>query len=185
MLDELTKTLTPRLMFLLLAAIAVVLVLGGFTSLFKKPMKSYKLQQVRYEALKMLPSDPEAGKKEMLSLQSEITSLNEQLTKTGHEVLKGTKPLKVIADLGNFAKQYEVQLLNVAPGKESQGETYTEIPFQIEMSGSYGQLFKWVYSLEHATTPLFVKRFSMKAGVNPEERELRLSLALIQPLEEQ
>lgn len=185
MLEELTKTLNPRLMLMLLVAVAVVLVTSSYASLFKMPMKAYKSQQMKYESLILLPSDPTAGQKEIASLKNEISTLNQRLTKAGREIIKGTKPLSVIADLGRYAKQYEVQLLNVVPGKASNGETYTQVPFQVEVSGSYGQLFKWVYSLEHATTPLFVKRFTLKPGTNVDQRELKLQLALIQPLQEE
>lgn len=185
MLEELTKTLNPRLFVLLLVAIAVVIVTSGYSSLFKQQLKTYKSQQNRYEALNLLPTDPSKGKRTILALEKEISELDAELTKAGLEVIKSTKPMRVIADLGRTALLHDVQLVNIAPGPSSSGDTYTEVPFQVEMSGSYGQLFKWVYAVEHAGTPLFVKQFSMRAGTNEQQRELRLSLALIQPLEEQ
>ncbi len=181
MLDELSKSLTPRLMFLLLSAIAVLIVSTGFSALFKQPIKSFKQQQTRLYSLQQQAPESLYSEQKIAALRQEITALNERLTKTGHEVLKGTTPMKVLADLGELAKQYEVQLLNVAPSDPRASSSYTEVPFSVEVSGSYGQIFKWVYALEHASLPLMIKQFTIQSGTDQQQRKLNLSVSLVQP----
>ncbi len=185
MLAELTKNLSPRLMFLLLSAAAVLILSTGYSAGFKKPIKEYQQLQTRYETMQQQPSDLVSVEMDTRKLRKEIGDLNGQLTVIGREVLKGTKPLSVISDLGLYAKQHDVQMISVTPAPAIRGKLYTEVPFNVELSGDYGQLFKWVYSLEHSNSPLFIRQFSMLPGSDAKTRKMQLVIGLIQPLQEE
>ena len=181
MLEELTKNLNPRMMFLLLFAGAVLISSTGYSIWFKKPIKEYGQLQIRYETMQNRPSDLASVEKATQKLRKEIDDLNAQLTEIGREVLKGTKPLSVISDLGAYAKQHNVQMVGIKPAPLIKGKLYTEVPFNVELLGDYAQLFKWVYSLEHSKSPLFIKEFSMLSGSGTENRKMQLTVGLIQP----
>jgi len=183
MLDELTKNLNPRMIFLLLLAVAVLISSTAYSMWFKKPIKEYQQLQTRYETLQSQPSDLASVEMITYKLRNEIDDLNAQLTEIGREVLKGTKPLSVISDLGAYAKQHSVQMASIKPAKPVKGTLYTEVPFHVELSGDYGQLFKWVYALEHSNSPLFIKAFSMRSESGEEKRKMQLTIGLIQPLQ--
>ena len=183
MLDELTKSLSPRLLFLLLFAMAALISSTGYSIWFKKPIKEYKQLQTRYETMNNQPTDLASVEKATETLRDEIDDLNDQLTEIGREVLKGTKALSVISDLGAYAKQHNVQMVGIKPARVIKGELYTEVPFNVDLLGDYGQLFKWVYSLEHSKSPLFIKEFSMLPGAGAEKRMMRLTVGLIQPVQ--
>ncbi len=185
MLNELSKNLTPRMMFLLLLAGAVLILSTGYSAWFKKPIKEYSLLENRFTEMQKNPSDLAGAERETLNLRKEIADLNQQLTAIGREVLKGARPASVIADLGVYAKQHNVQVAGIKPAAEKQGKLYTEVPFNVELSGAYGQLFKWVYSLEHSNKPLFIKEFSVMAGSDEGNRRMQLTLSLIQPPEKE
>ncbi len=184
MLDQLTKTLSPRLISLLLLAVATLIISTGYSGWFKNPVKEYKQLLTQVENLQRQPLDQQSAEREAQKIRQEITDLNQRLTETGREVLKGTKAIDVISDLGAYAKQHNVQLTDVSPGNKTTGERYTEIPFQVILSGEYQQLFKWVYSLEHSKIPLFIKEFSLQPGATVESRQLLLTIALIQPIQQ-
>ncbi len=182
MLDQLTKTLSPRLMSLLLLAVATLIISTGYSGWFKNPVKEYKQLLTQVENLQRQPLDQQSAEREAHKIRQEITDLNKRLTETGREVLKGTKAINVISDLGAYAKQHHVQLTDVTPGNKTTGERYTEVPFHVALSGEYKQLFKWVYALEHSKTPLFIKEFSLQPGPTAESRHLQLTITLIQPV---
>ncbi len=183
MLEELTKSLNPRMIFLLLFAGATLITSTGYSAWFKKPIKEYRKLQISYVELQSQPSDLASVETASLKLRKEISDLNGQLTEIGREVLKGTKPLSVISDLGTFAKQHDVQMVGIKPAPAIKGTLYTEVPFNVELSGGYEQLFKWVYSLEHSSSPLFIKEFSMMPGSDVENRKMQLTVGLIQPIQ--
>jgi len=183
MLDELTKSLDTRMIFLLLFAGATLIASTGYSAWFKSPIKEYRKLQTQYETMRDQPSDLASVEKAAQVLRKEIDGLNGQLTEIGREVLKGTKPLSVISDLGSYAKKHNVQMVGIKPAQAIKGTLYTEVPFNVELSGGYGQLFKWVYSLEHSNSPLFIKEFSMLSGTGVENRRMKLTVGLIQPLQ--
>ena len=183
MLEELTKKLNPRMIFLLLFTGVTLITSTGYSAWFKKPIKEYRKLQISYVELQNKPSDLASVEKVSRELRKEISGLNNQLTEIGREVLKGTKPLTVISDLGAFAKQHDVQMVGISPAQAIKGTLYIEVPFNVELSGGYEQLFKWVYSLENSSSPLFIKEFSMMPGPGVENRKMRLTVSLIQPLQ--
>lgn len=185
MLDELIKTLTPRLLLLLVLAITSLTLTSAWTLFFRPPISDYRELTQRFQTLQQQAANPDTSALDIQQLRQQIADLNTRLSETGREVLRGTSALNVMADLGNFAEQQQIQLLGITPGEPMKGNLYTEIPFQVELAGSYRHLFNWVHTLEHATTPLLIKQFSMQAGVDAEHRELRLTVALIQPAQEQ
>ncbi|GEM_PF-5556938 len=184
MLDELSKNLSPRLLFLLLTAIAVVILSLGYSGLFRQPIKELRQLENRLLEMQRSPVDLQAAEDRIRKLRQEIASLNRKLTDTGREVLKGTKPSSVIADLGANAEKYGVQLLNVMPGTPNKGRLYTEVPFQMDLSGSYHQLFNWVYAVERDSKPLTVRQFSIRSGAGGNQRLLHMTIVLIQPKKE-
>lgn len=183
MLDELTKNLNPRMLFLLLLAGSVLIASTGYSMWFKNSIKEHKQLQSGFETMQSKPSDQASVEKVSHSLRNEIDNLNTQLTEIGREVLKGTKPLSVISSLGAYAKQHNVKMVGIKPEKAITGTLYTEVPFHVELSGDYGQLFKWVYALEHSNSPLFIKEFSMMPESGTEKRRMQLTVGLIQPLQ--
>ncbi|MFK8067952.1 MAG: type 4a pilus biogenesis protein PilO [Gammaproteobacteria bacterium] len=183
MLDELTKSLTPRLMFLLLVAGVVLLLSAANAVWFKKQIKDYRQLSESYNTIKNHPADLDSAELIAKNLRKEISELDEQLSTVGREVLKG-KPLSVIADLGRYAKQHQVQMVNIKPEAEVKGELYTEIPFNVSLLGSYEDLYKWVYTLENSNNPLFIKNFTLSSGSDKTTRTLQLAVGLIQPIEE-
>jgi len=184
MLDELSKSLSPRLIFLLLTVVALLILSSGYSGLFKQPVKDYRQLKIQYENLKQHPYDPNAVTVEINELKQGILELNQNLTEKGREILKGTKAIKVIADLGSYAKKNNLQLLDVSPAELITGKHYTEMPFRLELTGEYSHLYKYVYTLEHSNIPLFIKNFTLSPGDTAENRNMRLTLSLIQPLED-
>lgn len=184
MLDELSKTLSPRLMLLLLIAVAVLILSSGYSGLFKQPVKDYRQLETQYQNLKQQPYDPEAITIEINKLEQEIMDLNQKLTEKGREILKGTKAIKLISDLGSYAKTNNLQLLGVSPAELVIGKHYSETPFRLELTGEYAQLYKFVYTLEHSNMPLFIKDFTLSPGETVDSRNMKLTLSLIQPLKD-
>lgn len=189
MLDELTKNLTPRILFLLLLAVAVLIVSTGNTIWFKKQIKDYRQLQAKHKNMQEHPSDLSSVEAVAKQMRQEIFDLEKQLTEVGRDVLRGTKPLKVISDLGRYAKQHDVKMVGIKPEEEIRGELYTEIPFNVDLTGSYADLFKWVYSLEHSNSPLFIKKFAVSLGAESQDggkavRKMQLTVGLIQPVKE-
>lgn len=166
MLEELTKTLTPRLLLLVMLAITSLTLSSAWSVLFKPPIKHYRELNERFQTLQQEAANPDTTAMDIQQLRQQIADLNTRLSETGREVLKGTSSLNVMADLGNFAEQQQIQLLGITPGDPVKGNLYTEIPFQVELAGSYQHLFNWVHTLEHATMPLFIRQFSL-AGRAP------------------
>ncbi len=171
-------------MFLLLLAGVVLLLSTANTLWFKKQIKDYRQLKENYNAIQADSVDLASAELVAKNLRKEISKLDDQLTSVGREVLKG-KPLSVIADLGRYAKQYQVQMVNIKPESEIRGELYTEIPFNVSLSGSYADLFKWVYTLENSNNPLFIKNFSMSLGTDQTNRTMQLAIGLIQLVEEE
>lgn len=185
MLEQLSQSLNPKLLMLVLAVVAMLILSTAYGSLFKAPLKQYREEQAKYQSLLQRPSNQQTNTGMLAKIRQEITDIDNLLAKkTEREALKGTRPSAVMADLANYAKQHNVQMLRITPAEPVSGNVYKETPFKVDLTGDYKQLYKWVYTLEHSDTPLLIKEFSMLPGGVDNNRLMSLKLGLIQLKEE-
>lgn len=161
-MNALLAGMAPRILWLALAGFAVVTVLGGYTFAFKPGLS--ELNELR-KARELSSADVASGHDtdpggELVALRAVVQRL--------HDALYGEATIDpavmashVIQTLDGLSVEHAVTLDAVNPGRRSDVLSFAEIPFDVEASGSYPDLFRWLAAAEAALSPMVIKHFDI------------------------
>lgn len=177
-MDKLLDQIQPRLLVMMLAGVLIVGVLGAYRLLFKNDMVEFdRLRQIRADS----EVDAAAGKGRAsdylaTSLEQQIKTLNNRLFGRGLDLPPSQMVSHIIGQLDRLSDRHGVQLIAVKPGERSEVLSFAEVPFDVEVSGAYFDLFAWLEAAEVELRPMVVKQFQLSPG--PEE-VLQMSLRVV------
>lgn len=175
-LEQLTKHIPARTMLLLMLAVIGLTLTASYVYQFKHPWKNYKEWKLTINMLQQ-------QQKNSIPLDSDIRSIQEQIKKLDKE-LNGDGPILpanqmvayVIGKLDEIAGQHNVQLGGVRPGNSSTVLMFSETPYHIDISGSYSNLFEWLYDVESKLGPLVIKDYRIEPININEMRRMQLTM---------
>ncbi len=174
MLNYIHNNVEPRMIIFLMVSIVLLTLTGSFMYVFKKPLKSYQqnhrmLELLQDEVTRGVPIDVEIAK-----VGQEIASLNRELHGSGPKLPVNQMIAYVIGKLDLIAGRHAVQLVSVKPDKSTRVFMFEEIPFHIEITGSYFSLFDWLHEVENELGPMIVKQFDIEAMQQEGVRRMKL-----------
>jgi Tfp pilus assembly protein PilO len=180
MYKTLQEQVQPRMLAILLLSLLLLTAVAGYLYVLKKPMQ--QLNQSK-QALQLLEREVDTG----VSLESQI-AIFEGVVKTLNLKLRGTGPelpvnqmiAFVIGQLDHIAAKHAVNLVSVKPATAGRIFTFRELPFNVELQGSYFSLFEWLYEVEKELGPIVIKQFEFTEVGNSKQRHLRLVIASYQ-----
>jgi Tfp pilus assembly protein PilO len=82
----------------------------------------------------------------------------------------------VIDALDRVSVRHDVKLESVTPGTVTQVVMFTELPYQVQVTGNYFSLFEWFRDVENELRPMVVKNFEMEKGRGSERIEMSLQI---------
>lgn len=180
MYKALQQQVQPRMLAFLLLSLLLMTVAAGYLYVLKRPMQ--QLSQSK-QALQLLENEANTG----VSLQSQITlfqelvkKLNIKLRGAGEQLPANRMIAFVIGQLDNIAAKHKVNLISVKPATAGRIFTFRELPFNVELQGSYFSLFEWLYEVEKELGPIVIKQFEFNEVSNSKLRHLRLVIASYQ-----
>ncbi len=167
-------------MLVLYAALTVVLTgLGGWLYLLQKPNTEYwRLRETRTRVMQdveLVQRGVEAG--EIGELEQTVKSLESRLFGRGANLPPGQMVSYIIGELDRLSDRHAIRLISVRPGDPSRVLIFEEIPFDVEVSGQYFDLFKWLQDTERELRPMVLKQFRIRPG--GERDLLNMSLRLV------
>lgn len=176
MIDFATR-LDIRSLVLVLGGITVVLGLSAFSYVLKPTYGELRaLQEGRRAAGGALSSAParQGADNDDDTLRASVDSLREELIGS-HDIPASAMASYVLRTLDKLSERHNVLLSAVRPGKQAPNGNFIEVPFDIEASGEYFALHKWVVDAERSLRPLVMKEFGLKAQSSGEVNiQLRL-----------
>lgn len=172
----LQKHVQPRMLVFLLASLLFLPLAAVYLYVLKKPFTEYRQSQ---QTLALLETELQTG----LSLSHLIDATEQSIAQLDKQLYGSNQPLPVnqiiayvIGELDLIAGKHKVNLISVKPGKLENRHVFLELPFIIELSGSYINLYEWLNDVEDSLGPIVVKQF----GISPENttaiRKMKLTI---------
>lgn len=166
---------TPMLIFLFVA-LNLLAITAGYLYVLKKPFMAYRQSQ---QTLALLENELQTG----LPFNSLIQSTEQSIAQLDRK-LNGSSPAFpvnqliafVISQLDTIAKQSQVKLISVNPGAIQNKLFLRELPFVIEISGSYLNLFDWLNNVEKNLGAIVINQFEFSADNTSDTRHMKLTL---------
>lgn len=176
MFKYLQEQVQPSVRIFLMAAILALTVLAAWLYLFKKPLKAY---QQAGQTLEMLQNEVTTGislPEQLGNTQQSIKTLQQQLYGLAPTLPPHQKIAFVIGQLGALSGNHKVTLNSIKPGEVNPVFMFQELPFSIEISGTYFSLFAWLQQVEQELGPITVKDFDLQPELLGDKVRMKLTL---------
>lgn len=176
MIKGLLAYVEPKMLMFLGIAIIGLTLTGAYLYLFKESLQSYvawhdKLARLQRDFTSTLTLDSD-----IQNLRNEIVKLDSASESATSDASFSEMIAIVIGQLDQIAQQHSVMLLGVRPGSYTPVYMFDEMPFYVEVMGSYRSLFNWLYEIDNRLGSLVVKRFEIEPGASQAERHMRLTI---------
>ena len=177
MIEFIQENINPRSLILLLVSIILLTLTAAYFYLFKSQLVTYQQKQCTLQLLQEESSRGTPIDTEIVKIKSDIESLNQRLRGSGPRLPVNQMIPYVIGRLDLIADNHDVKLISVKPGDSMEILMFKEIPFHIEINGSYFDLFSWLHETETELGPMIVKQFTIK--LRPPSNELTMNLVMV------
>ena len=169
----------PRTLRLALLGVLATLVLGGYFYGFKSELVEYdRLGRLHLQSEEELASrQGGASDARIETLQREVAELETRLYGKGLPQPPSQMVSHIIAQLDRLAVHHRVGLVSVKPGRRGEVLSFAEVPFDVEVTGSYFDLYAWLQDAESELRPMVVKQFRMSPGGR--DRAVLMSLRVV------
>ncbi len=162
-----------------LIALGAWLLLGAalFVYLVLPEIKSYRTAMTNREVLRDAAQAGEAVSSQLATLSDEIDDLERQ--RHGDTANLPEKQLEsfVIGRLQNISWTNQVELVAVQPKMGETVQMFRESLFELELTGTYRDLFKWLADVSDELGFVVIKEYEMRP-VEAEAADPRLSVEL-------
>ncbi len=186
-MERLLQRLGPKAWIAAAGGTTVLLALAGHLFVLKPALDRYgDLEQEQLAA--SVEIDTERGRidpAEIATLSGEVEALRERVDGGSGQVPLTQMESYVIDALDRVSVRHDVKLESVTPGTVQKVLMFTELPYEVEVTGSYFSLFEWFRDVETELRPMVVKSFEMKKGKSSEQILMSLELVAYRGTEEQ
>lgn len=185
MMDKYLMQAEPRLLLLALSVIFFMTPVAAYLYLFKGGINEYtQLKELSGTSKREVALESQAVSSEQLQhINAEIDTLQERLYGKKLALPPNQMVSYVIGQLDQLALRHGIGLVSVKPGNQSRVFSFTEVPFDVEVTGRYFDLFAWLQDAERELQPMVVKQFQLIP--QRQEKRLKMSVRVVsyQPLE--
>jgi len=179
-MDALLKTVDPR---------SLVMAMGGVFLLIATALVSYGLwpefmvYRQSQQTLKTLEQTVQTSGSlgmELEKIENDITSLDRNLHGELDDLPESKMEAYLIGRLQEISLKNRVRLLGVRPGTGSTRRSLEEIPFNVEVSGDYFDLYAWTRDLSEELGFMAISHFNISPLNSVDSSpELKASLTIV------
>jgi Tfp pilus assembly protein PilO len=175
-MNSLLNKMSSQAIYGTMAAIVILSCLAAYLYGFKKPLQEFKLLKSNTELLEAKVARSPDFSEKLDRIQSEIDLLAKSLQGQTPPLSNSEMVAHVISRLDIISARHAVQLLGVRPAAATTVKYFEELPFSIEVSGSYFSLFDWLQEVEKELGPMVVKKISITPISRTKEQMMRLNM---------
>lgn len=176
-LDRILRDLDPRLVPLVFV---LILVLGGVAGLqfgIKPALAYYVESSDKHAAAKQtLAAESRIELESVTALESEVARLNTELYGDSAGVPRAEIESFVVNTLARISSLHGIDLLGITPDGANKVLMFEELPYSVEVAGSYFALHRWLYQVEEELRPMVVKQFEIVPSRSDETVTLSLRI---------
>lgn len=176
MMDSVLNKIEPRVVIFLMLSAFLLTLLAAYLYLFKPSLTMLDQHQ---QTLLLLESEMQTGvplKKLNIELQQQLKTLEAKISAGDENLSKSQMIARVIAQLDSLATDNRLQLVSVAPGIASQVFMFEELPFSVEIIGSYFDIYTWLSDVNNKLGPTIVKSFEISTVGNDNLRKMNMHI---------
>lgn len=178
MTEHIFKYIKPGQLPVFFIGLVSLTLLGSYFLLFKKPLTDLKVWQTSLDNFKQEAFDSQPLAKEIAKIKQEIEQAQTRLNGESPELPTKQMVAHIVHELDQISKSHNVQLGSVRPGLLSSIMMFDELPFHIEINGTYFGLYDWLDEVESRLGPIVVKEFEIKPDIkNGNNRTMQLTIA--------
>ncbi len=162
-LDEVLRDVEPRTLAGAAIAICAIGLLAAFLYGIRPAWSEYSSLASRHaRALEAARESAEAGSVEAIaSLESEVETLRNDLYGGAASVPRSQIESFVVDSLDRLSGRHGVELRAITPDEPNAIWMFEELPYSVEVEGSYFAIHRWLYDVEEELRPMVVKQFQL------------------------
>ncbi len=176
LVNYLQKNVQPQMLVFLLVSLLILTMAAGYLYVLKKPFADFRQSQQTLELLKNELQTELAFSAIIASTQQNINQLDKKLNGSSPLLPVNQLIAFVIGELDYIAKKHQIKLISVKPEAIENKLFFHELPFAIEISGSYLNLYEWLDDVEKNLGAIAINRFIINATNTSSERHMELTL---------
>jgi Tfp pilus assembly protein PilO len=161
-MGKLFENLEPRVILMLMGAAALLTVTVLFTYGIWPEVKDYRSLDHSRTVLEKVVESSGALDVEISRIRDDLDSLEHRLHGDTVNLPENQLEAFIIGHLQNISWRNNIQLLGVKPGKGNKVHIFDEVPFEVEVSGDYFDLFNWLQNLGEDLGFVVVKHFTIR-----------------------
>ena len=159
-----------------MAAMVVLSCLAAYLYGFKKPLQEFKLLKSNAELLEAKVARSPDFSQKLDRIQNEIDLLAKSLQGQTPLLSNSEMVAHVISRLDIISSKHAVQFLGVRPAPPGIVKYFEELPFSIQVSGSYFSLFEWLQEVESELGPMVIKIIDIAPNSGTQEQTMQLNM---------
>jgi len=179
-MDTLLRNVSPRLMILVMSGVFLLIVAMLLTYGLWPQIAEYRQSQSTIALLEDAVVNTDSMGGEIENIKKEISVLDKNLHSEMLDMPDRQMEAYIIGRLQEISWKNRIKLLGVRPGMASTVSSLEEIPFDVEVSGDYFDLYAWLRNLGSELGFLAIRQFNispLKSG--DDETVLKASLTLV------
>ncbi len=164
-LQQLLAQMRPEALLGSLAALGLLIGLGGYLYVLKPPLQ--EIRQLAEEGAGNLLAESaieEVGAARLARLEADVEALRERLYGASSQVPPDRMESWVINRLDRLSMRHAVQLVSVSPEDRKAVLSFDELPYHVHVRAGYFDLFAWLNEVERELRPLLVKEFELSSA---------------------
>ena len=178
MLDRISRSVRPEALTVGAWALVALMILAAYLHVLKAPFVQYR-GLLRDRATASLGMRSEGEEPAALAL----AAVDEEVAKLRHRLYGGSSsvPLRemesyVIQTLDRISARHDVELMGVRPREPGRVLMFDELPYDVEVMGSYVDLCGWLQDMETELRPMVVNSYEFERKNSAEPVRMKLQL---------
>lgn len=179
-MDDLLKSVAPRTLIVMMGGICLLIAAAVISYGLWPRLAEYRVALHSLEVLKAGVFNADVLDREIEGIAKEITMLDQNLHGGMVDLPDRQMEAYVIGRLQEISWRNSVTLLGVRPGTASTVTNLEEIPFNVEVSGDYFDLYAWLQDLGADLNFLAIRHFNISpVNSGSATPDLKASLTLV------
>ena len=161
---EYLAALPQRTLWLAAGGVLVLALLEGWLLVLRHPVNEYlKLKHERI-TLETVARAPQQLPAEIERAERQLGTLVQRLAGADAQSAPERTIVQLVDRLAALAVRHGATLEGVRPAEVRRVQSFDELAFHIQATGSYPALMKWLEDIERELAPLAVAQFAIKRG---------------------
>jgi len=175
-INKILNRTQPEFIYGAMAAALVFVVLGSYLYLFKDSWAEYALMKETRTTLQEMVNSGTQLSSAILQSRQQVDALIKELNGKSPQLPVNQLVAHTIDRLDRISAHHDIQLISVIPDTPKSVATFEELPFSIEVTGTYQGLASWLLETEKNLGFLMVKHFEILPITGGELLAMRLEM---------